>query len=322
MRASPRSLYVAAQVVAALLLAYFVGTSFADQWTDFRAQRIDVAPAWDSITASAVIVLGTYALLVQIWRILMAGGGVSLPFWRAARIWSISNLWRYVPGKIWSIGAMSAMAHREQVPAATAAGASILGVVLNIATGIALSMILAWRWLGEIGTGARSAAIVLLVAATLGLVALPYALPRLAALASRVAGREVQLRAPPTWALGIAVVGNLVSWALYGLAFSWFARGLLGTGGTTWQYVAVFTASYVVGYLFLIAPGGIGPREAVMYELLTSFGLATTKEATVITVASRVWLTLLEIVPGALFLILGRGRGTPSNTNAPDAPRQ
>jgi uncharacterized membrane protein YbhN (UPF0104 family) len=322
LRASPRSLYIVAQVAAAALLVYYVGTNFADSWSDFRAQRIDVAPAWDRIAASAIIVLGTYALLVQVWRILMAGGGVSIPFWRAARIWSVSNLWRYVPGKIWSIGAMSAMAHREQVPVATAAGASILGVVLNIATGIAISMLLAWRWLGQVGPGARAASIVLLIAAMLGLLALPFALPRLAILATRVLGRDVELRAPPTWALGIAVVGNLVSWALYGLAFSWFSRGLLGSGGATWQYVAVFTASYVVGYLFLIAPGGIGPREAAMYELLTAFGLATTKEATVITVASRIWLTLLEIVPGALFLIFGRGRGTPTNSNTSDVPRR
>ena len=322
MRASPRSLYIAAQVVAAALLLYFVGTNFADSWTEFRAQDVDVSPAWDSIAASALIVLGTYALMVQLWRILMAGGGVSLPFWRATRIWCISNLWKYVPGKVWSIGAMSAMAHREQVPVATAAGASILGVVLNIATGIAISMLLAWRWLGQVGGGARVAAIVLVVAALLGLLALPFALPRLAALASRVLGREVQLEPPPTWAIGFAVVGNLVSWALYGMAFSWFSRGLLGSGGETWQYVAVFTASYVVGYLFLIAPGGIGPREAAMYELLTVFGLATTKEATVITVASRIWLTILEIVPGALFLIFGRGRGTLTNSNTSDVPRQ
>lgn len=322
MRASPRSLYIAAQLLAAALLAYFVGTSFAGQWNEFRAQQIDLAPAWDSIAASTVVVLGTYALLVQLWRILMASGGVSLPFWRAARIWCVSNLWKYVPGKIWSIGAMSAMAHREQVPAATAAGASILGVVLNIATGIAISMLLAWRWLGEIGSGARSVAIVLLVAAMLGLLALPYALPRLAALASRAAGKDVQLAPPPTWALGLAVLGNLVSWALYGLAFSWFAQGLLGPSGDTWQYVAVFTASYVAGYLLLIAPGGIGPREAVMFQLLTAFGLATPKEATIISVASRVWLTILEIVPGALFLMFGRGRGTRANSNTSDVQRQ
>ena len=189
MRASPRSLYIAAQLIAAALLAYYVGTRFAGQWNEFRAQRIDVAPAWDSIAASSLVVLATYALLIQLWRILMAGGGVSLPFWRAARIWCVSNLWKYVPGKIWSIGAMSAMAHREQVPAATAAGASILGVVLNIATGIAISMLLAWRWLGAVRSGAQTTAVILLLAAILGLLALPYALPRLAALASRVAGR-------------------------------------------------------------------------------------------------------------------------------------
>jgi uncharacterized membrane protein YbhN (UPF0104 family) len=266
-----------------------------------------------------VIVLGTYALLVQVWRALMAGAGSRLPFWRAAEIWSISNLWRYVPGKIWSIGAMSVMAQRAQVPAEAAASASILGVVLNIMTGIALSMLLAWRWLGAYNPGAQSAAVVLLVVGILSLLTLPYTLPRLSAFAAKTLGRDVALRPPPQWALGLAVAGNILSWAMYGLAFAVFAHGLLGvSAGATWQYIAVFTASYVIGYIILIAPGGLGPREVAMYQLLTSMSLATPKEAALLTVASRVWLTLLEIVPGLLFMLAAsmRQRRNGSSTNA------
>jgi uncharacterized membrane protein YbhN (UPF0104 family) len=55
--------------------------------------------------------------------------------------------------------------------------------------------------------------------------------------------------------------------------------------------------------LFLFLPGGIGPREGVMVVLLTGLHLNTPKQALLIAVASRVWLTVLEIVPGLLFLI-------------------
>ena len=320
-----RRVFVAAQVVAAALLIWFVGREFARQWADFRATPLVVDLRWGSLAASATLVLGTYALLIQVWRMLMASGGVILPFWRAARIWSISNLWKYVPGKVWSIGAMAAMAQREQVPAASAASASVLGVVLNIATGIAITALMTWRWLGEFAPGAQVAAIVLLVAALLGLISLPYTLPRLAAFASRVTEKNVTVQAPPPIAIGIAVVANMISWGLYGLAFRWLASGVTGgasgAGGATWQYIAVFTASYVVGYLFLIAPGGIGAREAVMLPLLTSLGLATPKEAALVTVASRLWLTILEIIPGVLFLAAGsRPKSHPSNT--PDVRRE
>ena len=319
MNAPRRSAFLAAQILAAALLLFFVGRTFAGPWDEFRAQPLPNDPQWGSIAVSSVIVLATYAMLVQIWRVLMAGAGARLGFWKAAEIWSISNLWRYVPGKLWSIGAMSLMAHRAQVPAEAAASASILGVVLNIMAGVALSMLLAWRWLGQQGAGAQAAAIAVLLVGIASLFALPYVLPRLSAIVARLLGRDVALRPPPRWALVLAVAGNILSWALYGFAFMWFTRGVLGvSAGATWQYVAVFTASYVIGYIILIAPGGLGPREAAMYQLLTSMSLATPREAVLLTIASRVWLTVLEIVPGLLFMIAAsmRARSDGPSTHA------
>lgn len=318
---APRSVLLGAQLVGAALLIYFVGQTLATQWSAIQAERLDAdIDAWSLVGSSAAVFV-SYALLVQIWRVLVtsSGGGATLSFWTAARIWSISGLWRYVPGKVWSIGAMSALAHRENVPAVAAAGSAILNTVLNIACGLVITLLLAWRWLETWNPNAHPAAIVLLVAGFLGLLALPYALPRLAAFVSRLTGRDVQLRSPPPWAIGLAVAGNMVAWTLYGLAFMWLVHGVLGDApGAPWQYVAVFTASYVVGYMFLIIPGGIGPREAVMFQLMTSLRLATAKEAALIAVVSRLWLTLLEIVPGVLLLAY-RAKRPPSTQQPSDA---
>lgn len=307
-----RKLFVAAQLFGAALLIWFIGRDLASQWTDVRATPLDADVNGLALTVSAAIVLATYGLLIQVWRVLLAGGGAALPFWRAARIWSISNLWRYVPGKVWQIGAMSAMAQRERVSPVAAAGSAVLSTALNIATGLALVLVLAWRFLEDWSPRARPVAIALLAAAVAGLLALPYALPRLSALAGRVAGRDVTIKAPPRWAIAIATGGNVLSWVMYGMAFLWLVRGLLGTSdGAPWQYIAVFTASYVVGYLFLVIPGGVGPREGVMLWMLATLGLATQKEAALVTVASRLWLTLLELVPGLLFLAFDRIRPSP-----------
>lgn len=299
-------------MVAAALLIWFVGKALASQWTTFRAQPLATDVSAMALALSALTVLATYALLVQVWRRLLAGAGATIGFGAAARIWSISNLWRYVPGKVWQIGAMSALAQRERVSPVAAAGTAILSTVLNIATGLALAVLLAGPLLERWRPGTRGAAILLVLLATLGLVALPFVLPRLAATAAKITGREVSLTPPSRGAVAFATAGNVVSWLTYGLAFLWLVRGLLGTsGGAAWQYVAVFTASYVVGYLFLLVPGGIGPREAVMLWLLTAFDLTTEKQALLVTVASRLWLTLLELVPGLLFLAFDRMRRSP-----------
>jgi hypothetical protein len=303
LRAPPRKVLLAAQWIAAALVAYFVGRTLVDQWATFKTTPLAADVHWWPIVASGAIVLGIYALLIQTWRVLLAEAGQALPFMRAARIWSISNLWKYVPGKLWAIGAMSEMARRENVAPAAAAGSSVLSVILNIATGLAIVLLLGWRWLDLINPNARGVAVVLIVVAAAGLIALPFTLRRLGAFAGQVRGRDVQIPAPPPRAIAVATIGNAVAWVGYGIAFMWFARGVIGAApGATWQYVAVYTASYVVGYLFLFLPGGIGPREGVMVALLTALHLNTSKQAWLIAGASRVWLTILEIMPGLLFL--------------------
>jgi glycosyltransferase 2 family protein len=298
-----RSLIIAAQVVAAALLFYFVGRELVRQWVAFRATPLDARPDWPSILASGALVLATYAILVQSWRILLGAAGAPLSFTGAARIWSISNLWRYVPGKVWQIGAIGSMAARQTVSPIAAANAALIGTVLNIAAGIAIALALAWGALARIGPQARNVAIVLEAAAIVVVLALPIIMPFVSRLAAKASGRPIDVQSPRRMTMVSALLLNILSWLLYGVAFMWLARGVLGAvPGSLGQYIAIYAASYVVGYLFLIIPGGIGPREAVMVLLLTTFSLATPKEAWLIAGASRVWLTVLEIVPGLLFL--------------------
>src|SRR5205085_483272 len=146
---------------------------------------------------------------------------------------------------------------------------ALLSTIMNIAAGIAIVLVTGWRWLGEIRPDARAIAVTLLVAAVAALVALPFLLPYLGALAARITGRTFELTAPPRGHVLSAVIGNVVAWVLYGVAFMWQVRGLIGGAPSPlWEYIGVYAASYVVGYLFLFLPGGIGPREAVMIALL------------------------------------------------------
>ena len=77
--------------------------------------------------------------------------------------------------------------------------------------------------------------------------------------------------------------------------------------GNASAYIAVYTGSYLAGYLALFAPGGVGVREAALVLAMPRFQLASATDAAVIAITSRLWLTILEIVPG---LLLFRGSST------------
>ena len=292
-------------MVAALVL-FFIGRTLVAQWRAFHDQPLEVSPNWLAIVASAVVVLLSYVVLIQTWRIMLeawhATDARALSFAESARVWCVSNLGRYVPGKVWQIISMSAMAARAGVSPVASAGSALLNTVVNIAVGIAISLALGWSLVDRFGPSARVVAVVLLVAAVIGLAALPLLLPALSRLAARVTGRDIALGNPPYSVIVAAIVGNLIAWTLYGVGFRLLTAGVLGGAtGALWQYIAVFTASYVVGYLFLFLPGGIGPREGTMVALLTALQLTTYKQAWLVAGASRIWLTVLEIVPGLLF---------------------
>ena len=305
-------------------MLYYIGRTLVAQWNTFRGQPLETQLAWPAILASAAIVLVSYAILVQTWRVMLRGWDrdvtPSLSFTSAARIWCISNLGRYVPGKVWQILTMGLMAQRAGLSPVASAGSALLSTLVNIASGVAITLALGWTWLDRISAEARVVAVLLVAGAGVGLGLLPLVLPRLSAIVSQLTGREAWLGNPPTRVVVAAIVGNLAAWTLYGLAFMWLVRGLLGDApGPVTQYIAVFAASYVVGYLFLFLPGGIGPREGVMVVLLTALQLTTYKQALLVAGASRIWLTILEIVPGALFWATDAMKRPPS-TQAPLPP--
>jgi glycosyltransferase 2 family protein len=120
-------------------------------------------------------------------------------------------------------------------------------------------------------------------------------------------GVAAPLNGPPTRAIVVSAVANVVAWVLYGVAFKFLIHGILGSAaGRLPAYTAAFAISYVVGYLVLLVPGGIGPREWVLINVLIAAGLATAPEAAAISLASRLWLIVIEIVPALLFLAYRR----------------
>lgn len=321
MRASRRRLLLVGQLIAAAVLLYFIGRTLAAQWAAFRAQPLEAAPRWPDVAAGSALILGAYAVLIQTWRLMLRSWGAEMPFWTAARVWSVSNLGKYVPGKVWQITAMAAMATRAGVSAVVSTGSALLGTIINIACGIAIVLVIGWRWIDMVRDDARVVALVLLGLVVLGILALPFLLPHINAIAARLSGRLIAFEAPPARIVVTAIIGNLLTWLMYGVAFMWLVSGVLGESpGSPWLYIAVNAAAYVVGYLFLFLPAGIGVREGVMAVLLTSQGLATPKQALLIAGASRIWLTLLEIVPALLFVAHDAARRNRTSKRPSDVP--
>jgi len=293
---------LATLALAAVVLA---GRAIVIQWRVFVASGARLEPRWSLIALSSLIVLLAYAVLVETWRRTVRAWDAEIPWSDAARIWFISNLGRYLPGKIWQIGAMGVMAQERGVSMIAATGSALVINLVNLLAGFGLVLVTGAEFFE-----ARAAAIALAAMLLVGIVLAPRVVPVAARFAGRVFRREFDVPPLPDRAVWLASVGCLLAWILYGIAFRIFVAGILGSApGRTTSYIAAFTGSYLAGYIVLFAPGGIGVREGSLIVALGRFGLAQAGAAGVISLTSRLWLTILEVLPGLGYLAADALRG-------------
>jgi uncharacterized membrane protein YbhN (UPF0104 family) len=304
------------QIAVAAIVFYEIAKTLRSDWREYQHVPLVVRPDWRYVLLSGAIVLVTYALLVEVWRRILAAWQASISFGDAVRIWCVSNLGKYVPGKVWQILAMGKMAEAVSVPPAAAAGSAILSTVVNIGVGFAVAVIAGWRAMNTLSGGYASLGATLVVVIIGGALLLPYLLPMIVRAGERLTRRRFNLERLPARAVYIAIVGNVIAWLLYGWSFQLLVRGVLGSApGRFTDYVAAYALSYVIGYLVIVIPGGLGVREGVQTAALSTMKLATFQQAGVVAVTSRLWITVLEILPGLVYLALSaqrRARGIPS----------
>ncbi|MCU0648500.1 MAG: flippase-like domain-containing protein [Gemmatimonadaceae bacterium] len=293
-----------AAVVGALAFAVY---AIRGQWSALRAAQSELRPSWGYVFAASLLTLCTYAALVHAWRMLTAVGGTRLRYPVAVRIWSIANLGRYLPGKVWSIVALGVLARQAGVSPTTATTAAIAGTLINLGLGFAI--------VGGFGaaaldamrlTGGRWLAWAVAGLTVVGLGVAPAVLPRVIRwFAARRGETALAAAPPPASTLWTVAAINAASWCAYGLAFRWLCLGIGVPGGDAGVMIAIFTASYLAGYLALPLPGGLVVRETALVAALTGLGVMGSADATLAAVSSRLWLTVLEVLPGCVALAIG-----------------
>lgn len=296
-------------------LLAFVAWYIYRHWGDYAHVLQQAKPAWGALSLSCAVVGVAYLVLIETWRLTVQAWGEQLDFPSATRIWFVSNLGKYVPGKYWSIAAMGTLAQGQGVSPVAAVGSSLVVQLVNLATGFGVVVITGAHAVDIPVTAAIAVAALVLV-----LLAAPSTLPRAIALVNRVSGRSLSVPYLPHRAIWWAALGTTVAWLLYGVAFKLFAEGVsAGAGaGAFGDWTAAFVASYLIGFIAVFAPGGIGAREVAMAETLQRTGLATGAFAALLVAGSRLWLTVLEIVPGVLLLLAyPSARPDPSKLRSP-----
>lgn len=303
------------QGAAALLVvatAWYLASTIHENWAELRAYEWRLDPGL--LIASLAAHVAVLAWGVFVWsRALGSFAGPPVSYSSLLKIWSISNAARYIPGTVWQFVAAAEAARGAGVSRVRmlASLAIHIGSVLLAATAVALLTLP----LTELGYPGVAGAAVLLPAFVI--LVHPKVLNGALGLLARVSRRDV-LRWEGTWTDGLFLLGlQVVSWLLYGCAFWLFLRSVAPFGLETLLPAAgVNAASFVVGWVVFLAPGGAGFREAAMTFLLGAY--VPVGVAAVIAILSRLWSIAAEILIALLALVLAR-KAAPRVPPAPGA---
>ena len=300
---SSRWLRIAGWVVAGVVGVLAI-RALVRQWHELLHQPVtwQVRPLY--LAGAAVMIFANYALLVQAWRVMLRGWRQHIGFRDSVRIWMLSNLGKYVPGKIWAVAGMAVMAQRQGAAPWAATASAVVLQALAVGTGAAVTGLAGSDRLVAAAPWTRFALIALIVGSIAGLALLLW--PPI----TRRLLRVVRVSAPPEQSPGVGPIAfglgaNVVAWIAYGVSLWLLGHGLFDVPGLTVRAaIGAFVASYVSGLLALFAPGGIGVREFVFFVMLD--GVVGPGLAAALAVASRLLLTITELGAALPFLLMQR----------------
>lgn len=286
-------LVAAVQIGAGLLLFALVAYAVARDWSGVRETLERISPF--ELLLAELLALSGLGASVLVWRRALRELGSSVRIREASKIYCVGQLGKYLPGSVWAFFVQMELAHRVGVPRSRSMAASIVALSVNLVTGLAVGLLVvpsvahneAWRY-------AAVAVLFLFFAAALS----PPVLTRLVDLFMRILRRPA-LDRPVTWAgmLG-ASAWSLASWLAYGLSL-WTLAVAAGAPAlkSLPLCLAGFALAMTAGFIVIVAPSGIGVREAVLVAVLAP--VLDTSAALAVALVLRLLFTVADLVAAA-----------------------
>ena len=292
----------ALKAVVVLLLFGGLAVALEGGWERLREYEWQFEP-WAVAVSFVVMSLASVWAGFAWWAVARAFGA-PIAARPALRIYSTSNLGKYLPGKVWHAFARVYLAQQEGVPLALATTAVVTDIVLYIAAGL-LVMVLALPLIASsfAVVDGRLVVGVALVGLVVGLALLH---PAILNWSFRLAARLMPRRSFPPIEASYATILKIfvlyvILWVLYTTALFVGIRAVYDGVSTAALPTlgAIYALSYLSGLIMPLAPAGLGVREGLMALLLSQ--LMPVPAAAAASVLVRVLQVAAEGLCAALF---------------------
>ena len=276
------------QVLLFLVVAYYLGRHWQEnsekilryRWTEsFRAAYL--APAF-------LFLLAHFALVGTLLAYLLRSLGLKTGTREGIRVTIASSFGKYIPGKLWAAAGKVYLLRKHSSPALLFY-VVVLETAFTLAAGALVSIPIIVFCLLPVAPGWALPALLAL--------AVPWGANRtdwLATIFARLGFTLPAMSLPPRKAW-IAFAGYVLSWGLFGAGFWFLINAVYPLPIKFYPHaLASMTGGWIVGFLALVSPGGLGVREGVLLGLSKMW--LPLEVATVVSLGARLWTTAAEVL--------------------------
>lgn len=293
-------------IVLAIFL--FLANMLRENWAQVKEAPFTLRP-WPLMVSTLIFAL-SYFIQLWAWHLITVKLGIGLPFAETSEAWFTSQLGKYIPGKVWLFLGRLYLYQSRGKPK------KLITVALYFET---ITILTAALFLSSVPLvaieGTRPPQVEPVMGWLVGLSVLSLILLHPRWLEKILNRALVRLgREPFTYSLLyrdvlVIVLVCLLAWLVGGAGFYLFVDAVYPVAPKYFFFLTGALAfSSILGLIALVAPSGLGVREGALVYCL-SF-IMPPPVGVIISILTRVWMTLIEIGLIAVVYLTGRFRRT------------
>ena len=288
------------QVLFASTIVFFLVRAIAARWSQIIAfpWRFRAAP----LVGSIILQLVAGLLWAIIWSHMVVRSGCPMQWTDGVRIYAVSNLAKYIPGSIWGYVSRAYLGRDE--------GLNVVGVGISVVWEVGITVVASllltaatipvYPW--EIPEPFLQLVLAVALLCFVGL------LPPVFSRWSSLLKKQWQPACCPSFRwrdFCLYLVSAFGTHVLVGVAFFLFTRSFVDVDARFWwSFVGLWSFAATAGLLAVLVPYGLGVKEGLLILFLQPF--LSIESATLISVASRLWIIAGELVTVLVVLPLFR----------------
>ncbi len=299
-----RLLRIGRWLLSVMILLYLIQRLY-ELRTELSGEGIALVSPFGLLSSLILLLLYNSVLSLPWFFCYRRGSGTSIAFRSGWTFFQLSQLGRYLPGRVGQFVWMLSFSRRFGIEKTSAVLATCLqlafqcglGVIVGVAV-LGSAKISPLHTLGGhlemVGKGIRLGGIVIVGIVIVGLGVGAFLYRR------HIAAAVPHLKKLFRAMFLVRLIGlYILLWGLLGIAFFLFIRGFSPVSTSQlFRVTGIYAIAWSFGFLSVVTPSGLGVREGVLSLLLTSVLPPAT--ATLIALLSRLWTLSAELLIGGV----------------------